>query len=142
MIVATFIAVVLVSTILVEPRQSDPRVEVKVTQKHLVPVCLDGAPVREGVRDWRTAPGSHQLSFTMRNDPHQSVPGAEVNPGVAAVQVTLEAGHKYEVEVRAPATTFASRAWALGEWKPVVRDRTSDRIVSGEPDWVDTECKP
>jgi hypothetical protein len=64
-----------------------------------------------------------------------------VLPGVAVVAFTLEAGHKYEVEVRASPTAFSSRTWERGEWKPVVRDRTIDRIVSGEPRWSGSVCE-
>jgi hypothetical protein len=53
----------------------------------------------------------------------------------------LDAEHKYEVEIRAPATTFASRVWKNGDWKPVVRDRTVDRIVSSEPEWLAAGCE-
>jgi len=47
---------------------SEPTVEVKVTQKYLVPVCLDGAPVN-GDRHWRLTLSEHTLAFTMRNEP-------------------------------------------------------------------------
>ncbi len=124
-----------------EPADSPLRVDVKVTQKYLVPVCVNGAPVGEGERSWRLLPGNHSLAFTMRNAARKRVPGAEQAPGVAVVQVMLELGHEYEVEVRAPAMTFASRVWTLGEWKPVVRDRTADRIVSSEPDWMVSGCE-
>lgn len=116
--------------------------DVKVTQKYLVPVCVDGGAVESRDRRWELAPGSHSLAFTMRNSARPGVPGTEVAPGVAVVGVILEAGHKYEVEIRAPATTFSSRVWKQGEWRPVVRDRTMDRIVSGEPEWKVSGCEP
>jgi len=142
MVVAAFIAsVVLLTPIPLEPGESAPRVEVKVTQKYLEPVCLNGRPVESGERHWRLAPGSHSLAFTMHNAPRQAVAGADVAPGIALVRFMLDAGHKYEVEIRAPATTFASRVWKNGEWKPVVRDRTVDRIVSSEPEWLVAECE-
>jgi hypothetical protein len=141
-VVATFIAAFLpFMPISQEPEESGARVEVKVTQKYLVPVCLNGRPVDAGERLWRLAPGSHSLAFTMHNAPHQAVAGADVAPGIAVVRFPLDAEHKYEVEIRAPATTFASRVWKTGEWKPVVRDRTVDRIVSSEPEWLVAGCE-
>jgi hypothetical protein len=125
----------------VEASDSTLEVEVKVTQKYLVPLCLDGRPVESGDRRWKLASGSHSLAFTMRNSPRTEVPGAEVAPGFAVVGVVLEAGHEYEVEIRAPETTFSSRVWKEGEWKPVVRNRTTDRIVSGEPEWKASGCE-
>src|SRR3990172_5751285 len=74
-----------------------PTVEVKVTQKYLVPVCIDGAPV-EGDRHWRLALSEHILGFTMRNEPrHAAAP--EAAPGFAVVRFTPEAEHRYEIEV-------------------------------------------
>jgi hypothetical protein len=135
MAIATFfVAVLALLPMLVGQDESAARVEIKVTQKYLVPVCLNGRPVDSDQRRWWLTPGSHSLAFTMRNAP-RSARGDAV-PGVALVRFTLDAEHKYEVEIRAPATTFTSRAWKSGEWRPVVRDRTVDRIVSSEPDWV------
>jgi len=37
--------------------------------------------------------------------------------------------------VRADSTAFSTRVWRSGEWTPVVRDRTTDRIVSSTPVW-------
>ena len=113
-------------------------VGIKVTHGHLRPVCVDGEPTKSGEKSWQLPPGPHSMVFTMRNQPRQGVPQSP--PGFAAVTFTLEAGHKYEVEVRAPATAFSTRVWARGEWKPVVRDRTVDRIVSSEPDWRESEA--
>jgi hypothetical protein len=125
----------------VEPVRTE-EVEVEVKQKYLSPVCLDGQPVAPGDRRWKLSPGDHRLAFTMRNSPRSGVPGGDASPGVAVLGVTLEAGHEYEIEVRAEATTFSSRVWSEGEWKPVVRDRTVDRIVSGEPEWKVSGCEP
>jgi hypothetical protein len=118
--------------------------DVRLTQKYLVPVCVDGEPVKPGDRRLRLAPGQHMLAFTMRNSPRRGVLGRDVTPGIAVVPVALEAGHKYEVETRADATTYSTRVWPRGEWKPVVRDRTTERVVSAEPEWRDTgsACKP
>jgi len=63
-----------------------------------------------------------------------------VKAGFATVKFTPEVGHKYEIEVRAPTMSFPRRAWDRGTWKPVVRDRTADRIISGEPEWSATGC--
>lgn len=115
-------------------------VEIKVTQKYLVPVCLNGQAVNADQRGWRLAPGRHSLAFTMRNSPRPGVTGAGGEPGTALVRFVLEAGHRYEVESRAAATAFSLRVWKLGEWKPVVRDRTVDRIVSEEPEWATSVC--
>lgn len=124
----------------------EPTADVRVTQRYLEPVCLNGAPVGAGARSWRLGAGTHSLAFTMRNDPRQ---GAEPHqrvapkaaPGIASVSFTLQAGHRYEVEVRAPAMAFSTRLWERGEWRPVVRDRTVDREVSGEPLWLDAGCR-
>ena len=116
--------------------------EVKVTQKSLQPLCLDGAAVKAGQRRWRLAAGEHALAFTMRNRPRTGVAGSDVAPGVAVVRFTPEAGHKYEVEVRAPATTFSTRVWERGGWKPVVRDRTVDHVASSDPEWTESACPP
>ena len=117
----------------------EPTVEVKVTQKYLVPICLDGAPVN-GDRHWRLTLSEHTLAFTMRNEPrHPATP--EAAPGFAVVRFIPQAEHRYEIEVRAEATAFSSRAWNRGEWKPVVRDRTTDEIVSSEPEWHEEACR-
>jgi hypothetical protein len=114
-------------------------VDVKVTQKYLVAVCLDGAPVNDD-RHWRLASSEHGLAFTMKNEPRH--PAADAgSPGFAFIRFTPEEGHRYEIEVRAPATSFSTRVWNRGEWKPVVRDRTTDEIVSGEPEWRDRACR-
>jgi hypothetical protein len=116
--------------------------KVKVTQSHLAPTCLDGRPAGNA-RAWTMAAGSHTMAFTMRNEPRPGMgaesPGA---PGVATVTFTLEAGHDYEVEIRAAPATFSRRVWIREQWHPVVRDRTAERIVSGDPRWTDEECRP
>jgi len=76
----------------------------------------------------------------MRNQPRGGMGSTE--PGTAAVKFTPQAGHKYEIEVRAPADAYATRVWERGKWAPAVRDRTADRIVSGEPEWTDQKCAP
>jgi len=109
-----------------------PRVEVNLTQKYLVAGCLDGTPIKSRQRRWKLEARAHAVSFTMGDDP--------VKAGFATVKFTPEVGHKYEIEVRAPTMSFPRRAWDRGTWKPVVRDRTADRIISGEPEWSATGC--
>ena len=109
-----------------------PRVEVTITQRALVPACLNGKALDTRERGWRLLAKPQAVSFTIGEDPKRA--------GFATVRFTPEAGHKYEIEVRAPATSFSSRVWERGSWKPAVRDRTVDRLVSGEPEWSDTAC--
>ena len=119
--------------------QPAPSAKVKVTQSHLTPTCLDAKPTGDK-RTWTLATGDHAMAFTMRNEPRSGA-SAE-SPGVAAVTFALEAGHDYEVEVRADPTTFSRRVWQPQQWTPVVRDRTTDRIVSSEPRWTGEQCRP
>lgn len=110
--------------------------DLRVTNAHLVAICLDGKPA-DGERKWRvTAPVS--ITATMRNNPRRGMLNAE--PGIAVIQFTPEAGHKYEIEVRGTVTMFSRRVWPRGEWTPVVRDRTTDRIVSSAPRWIESAC--
>jgi hypothetical protein len=115
------------------PKTKVIRAEVNITQKLLVPGCVDGTPMQPYQRRWRLELRPHTASFTMGGDAGQA--------GFATVRFTLEANHKYEVEVRTDdAMAFARRLFKRGAWKPVVRDRTADRIVSGEPEWSDAAC--
>jgi hypothetical protein len=118
------------------------RVELKITQRHLEPLCLDGASVKLGQREWRLSLREHSLAFTMRNQPREGAPAPEAPAGVAVVTFTPEAGHKYDVEVRADETSYARRVWRQGEWRPVIRDRTAERIVSTHPVWSESPCQP
>lgn len=109
------------------------RAEVNITQKLLVPACLDGLPIKARERRWRLETRAHSVSFTMGTDPGEA--------GFATVRFVPEAGHKYEIEVRTDeATAFARRSFPRGKWKPVVRDRTADRLVTGEPEWSSSAC--
>lgn len=121
---------------------ASPLVEVKVTQKFLQPLCLNGVPVKRGERRWRLGLREHSLAFTMRNQPRPGAPDSDATPGVAVIGFTPEAGHRYEVETRAPESTYSWRVWKRGEWKPVVRDRTVERVVSTEPEWRESPCQP
>jgi hypothetical protein len=117
------------------------RAEVEIKQKYLLALCLDGASLEADERRFRLASGPHSIAFTMRNDPRSGSPMVpDAAPGVAVVRFTLEPGRKYEVEVRAPEVSFSSRVWSEGDWKPVVRDRTVDRIVSSDPEWKPPEA--
>jgi len=141
-------AALLVMMLGVPTKPGESAVDVKVTHKYLVPVCLNGGSIKAGGRRWRLEPREYVLALTMRDDPHaaaephQKAPEPSGAPGVATVRFTLEKGHSYEVEVRASPSAFARRVWEPGDWKPVVRDRTVDRIVSSEPEWNDSGCKP
>lgn len=115
-----------------------PAGSLTVTQRHLVPVCRGAASVPAGTRSWPIGEGPLALTFTMRNQPRTGRAGAE--PGYATVTFTPEAGHRYEVEVRAAPQTFSTRVWTEGHWAPVVRDRTADRLVSTEPVWGPPPC--
>ena len=109
-----------------------PRVEVNLIQKYLVAGCLDGTPIKSRQRRWKLAARPHAVSFTMGDDPAKA--------GYATVRFTPQVGHKYEIEVQAPAMSFPRRAWERGTWKPVVHDRTANVIVTGEPEWSATAC--
>jgi hypothetical protein len=113
--------------------------EIRVTQRYLVPLCLNGVPVKAGERRWRLGTGEQSLTFTMRNAPRHATSESTM-PGIALVRFTLEPGHRYEVEVRAAPDAFSLLVWKQREWKPVVRDRTTDRIVSNEPEWTAKGC--
>jgi hypothetical protein len=115
-------------------------IPIRVTQRDLVARCFNGADVNASTRAWDVAPGPVTLAFSMRGQerPGRSLP----DPGTAEVTFTAETGHRYEVEVRADGAAFSARAWTAGEWIPVVRDRTTDRVVSDAARWVGPECRP
>ncbi len=110
-----------------------------VTQRALVVQCLNGAAVPDGRRSW-TVTEPVTLAVTMRNQPRSGISAAD--SGTAVVQFTPEPGDRYEVEVRSDATRFAVRVWPQGQWTPVVRDRTTDAVVSGPPEWTAPPCSP
>jgi hypothetical protein len=117
--------------------------EVRITQKHLVPVCVDGQPVTGPARRFALTPGEHTLLATMRNAPRTGV-GTGADAGYALVRFTVKPGARYEVEVRAddPAS-YSRREWIRGEWRPAVRERQpQDGVVSGDPEWTaDGTCR-
>jgi len=143
--VATLFAVTISATAIAtcesSPTQPSPAgkaADVRVGNSHLVATCFNGAPIDgNNVRDWKLSVPT-AFVFTMKNQPRSGIENHA--PGLAAISFTPQAGHTYEIEVRADAATFSKRVWPKGEWKPVVRDRTTDQIVSGEPQWVDG-CK-
>jgi hypothetical protein len=112
--------------------------DVRVSNSHLVTECVNGSAVKSDPRHWQLSDKT-SFVFTMRNEPRPGV--ANQQPGHAAIEFTPEAGHRYEIEVRGEAAAFSRRVWAKGEWKPVVRDRTTNAIVSGDPAWVDAGCR-
>jgi hypothetical protein len=117
----------------------EPRVDVRVTQKYLLPVCLDGSAVNAQSRHWALSPGRHSLSVTMANDPRPGVSSAD--PGVATIDFTVTAEHRYEVEVRAEPSSYSRRVWKKGEWTPVVRDRSVEGTASEVPSWDAPPCR-
>ncbi|MDB4951186.1 MAG: hypothetical protein JWM27_3835 [Gemmatimonadetes bacterium] len=117
------------------------RARLRVTQPHLVALCVDGGSVSATQRRWRVGAGEHTLAFTMRNDPRPGM-GPDARPGQAVVRFRAEPGHRYEVEIRADALTYSRRVWKEREWKPVVRDRGTDTLVSSEPAWVEAGANP
>ena len=105
----------------------------EVTRSDLVPQCLAGAPVPSGTRSWELPAGETSLLFSVRSRPRHG--DTAPDSGWAAITFTAEPGHRYEAEVRADSTAFSTRIFRSGEWTPVVRDRTTDRIVSSAPGW-------
>lgn len=110
----------------------------KVTHGALVPVCIGDAPVKAGQRSWPTSAAPVTMTFTMKNHPRPGV--ANHGPGFATVTFTPVVGHTYEAEVRAAPSTFSTRVWPEGQWAPVVRDRTTDEIVTAPPTWGTPSC--
>jgi hypothetical protein len=114
--------------------------EVRITQKHLVAVCVDGQAVTGAARRFALTAGEHTLVATMRNAPRPGR-GTGQDAGHALVRFTVKPGARYEVEVRADAETYSRREWTRGDWRPAVREREpSDRLVSGDPEWTDGTC--
>jgi len=95
--------------------RSGELVDLRITQRYLKPLCLDGAPVDTTERTLRIPPGAHSMRFTMRNAPREGMGDAPASSGNAMIGFTLDAGDRYEVEVRAPATSFSGRIWRQGD---------------------------
>jgi hypothetical protein len=117
---------------------ADETIRVRVTQRYLVARCFNGNAVDPGTRTWEVAPGLVTLRFSMRSEPRTGGPAPD--SGTATISFKAETGHRYEVEVRADAATFSSRVWRANEWTPVVRDRTTERIVSDAARWSEAGC--
>jgi hypothetical protein len=132
----TSITALLAAVALWQPAAA-PTADVRVTQRALRVVCVNGQPPGTA-RSWRFEAAPVTLAFTMANTPRSGT--ASVPAGTAVVTFTPEPGHRYEVEVRASASSYSARVWPKGEWAPVVRDRTTDAIVSTSPSWADTPC--
>ncbi len=115
-----------------------PAARLTITQRALVPVCVDHSRVTPSQRRWSLGAAPFTITVTMKHAPRTGI--ANAAPGHATVTFTPEPGHRYEVEVRAPSTAFSRRVFAQGAWTPVVRDRTTDRIVSTDPVWTDGSC--
>jgi hypothetical protein len=116
--------------------------KVAVKQPRLQPLCVDGKTDGAHRRSWDFQPGEHVVAFTMDNAPRSGA-ATSADPGIAVIKFSVEGGHRYDVEIRAAGETYSNRVWAKGEWRPIVRDRTNaaaDRIVSGDPEWVDQAC--
>lgn len=112
----------------------------RITQRALVAMCVNDAPVKPSERRWSVGPDDVRLTVTMRNEPRY--PDREHGAaGRAAISFRAEPGHRYEVEVRADRESFSRRVWTAGRWTPVVRDRTTEQIVSSTPDWSPAECR-
>ena len=111
--------------------------DLRISNSHLLATCFAGKPVSADKRSWNVIePVS--MTFTMRNQPRPGI--ADRDPGIAVVDFTPEADHRYEVEVRGDAAAFSARVWTRGDWRPVVRDRTTNRIVSSDPRWIEGGC--
>jgi hypothetical protein len=117
---------------------ADAATSLKITNAHLVATCFDGKPVAATERSWNVA-APVSLTFTMRNEPRPGI--ANAAPGLAVITFTPEAGHQYEIEVQTVASANSTRVWPRGKWTPAVRDRTSDRVVSSAPSWIESGCR-
>ena len=111
--------------------------DVRITHSHLVVTCVDGQRVDGKTREWHPS-RPMSLTFTMRNEPRRGIANAEA--GLAVISFSPEVNHRYEIEVRADGAAYSTRVWKRGAWKPVVRDRTTDEIVSSEPGWIERGC--
>jgi hypothetical protein len=112
--------------------------DVRVSNSSLVVMCVGAQSVDAKQRHWHLAQPT-SFTLTMLNKPRPGVSNRE--PGLAVISFTPEAGHEYEIEARGDAAAYSLRVWAKGEWKPVVRDRTTDRIVSSDPQWIERGCQ-
>ena len=129
-------SVVLLLSILNVAGLDEPQARVRVTHRDLIPTCLNAAAVAPGKRSWNLEPGRFSMVLTMKRNER----AGPASPGLASISFDVEVGHRYEIEVRATTEAFSSRVWRRGEWTPVVRDRTTERIVSAAPEWIEGPC--
>ena len=114
------------------PRTAD----VRVSNSHLQTACVNGEPSDQ--RKWDLPPRAVAMTFTMKNQPRPGRTSADA--GWASIEFTPETGHTYEIEVRSEPIRYSDRVWPKGEWRPVVRDRMTDQIISSAPRWVESAC--
>ena len=130
---ALMLSSLLLSGLLLEASQL---ADVRISNTHLQIACLDARPVEAGRRKWDLPERAVSMTFTMRNRPRAGRTGAAA--GFASIDFTPQPGHVYEIEVRSDPMRYSERVWPKGEWRAVVRDRTTDQIISGEPQWSDS----
>ena len=134
------LSVVLLLSILNVAGLDEPQARIRVTHRDLIPTCLNAAAVAPGTRSWNLEPGRFSMVLTMKQNERAGPASASASPGLASISFDVEAEHRYEIEVRATTEAFSSRVWRRGEWTPVVRDRTTERIVSAAPEWIERPC--
>ena len=118
---------------------TDGAIRVRVTQRYLVARCFNGNAVDPGTRKWDVAPGVVTLAFSMRSDsPAPAVRCPTPAPPRSASKPKRATATKWRY-APTPAT-FSSRVWRANEWIPVVRDRTTERIVSDAARWSEAGC--
>ena len=139
MLLKSLLAALVIASASITLGASEPQATLKVTHRALVPLCFNSSSVTD-TRQWTVDSNPVTLAFTMRNQPRSGI--RNVPPGMAVISFVPEPGHRYEVEVRADATAYSRRVYPEGEWMPVVRDRTTDQIVSGTPQRTDGACRP
>jgi hypothetical protein len=134
-------ALLLAGDIHAQSAAAAPTASLRITQRALVAMCMNDVPVESSKRRWTIGPQEVRLTVTMRNEPRHAheVAGPA---GRAAIAFRPEPGHRYEIEVRADSQSFARRVWTARNWTPVVRDRTTEQIVSTPPDWSPAACLP
>ena len=137
-VVAT-VALLLAGDVTAQTRGRTSGASLRITQRALIAMCKNDVRVEPSMRRWTVGADEVRLTVTMRNEPRYPDRG-HGPPGAATIAFRPEAGHRYEVEVRADGGSFARRVWTAGNWTPVVRDRTTDQIVSSPPDWTPTAC--
>ena len=134
-------AVLLAGDVAAQTRGGTSPASLRITQRALMAMCVNEVSVDPSMRRWTVGPEEVRLTVTMRNEPRYPY-GDDGPAGVATIAFRPEPGHRYEVEVRADGQSFARRVWTAGNWTPVVRDRTTEQIVSSPPEWTAPSCSP